>query len=164
MTWRRRTLEPGDAVFLELAASHARYHAALMRTVWIGAPPAEASRMMDCALRALDAALGAIRPGVPCWLPHEAAQKVIDAEGYTPAFRKRIGYSMGIAFAPDWGEGEILSLFTGVDRLIEPGMVFHLPATLRSYGAWTVGASETVIVTDTGIDPLSTLPRELTIR
>jgi Xaa-Pro dipeptidase len=164
MTWRRRTLEPGDAVFLELAASHARYHAALMRTVWIGAPPAEASRMMDCALRALDAALGAIRPGVPCWLPHEAAQKVIDAEGYTPAFRKRIGYSMGIAFAPDWGEGEILSLFTGVDRLIEPGMVFHLPATLRSYGAWTVGASETVIVTETGIEPLSTIARGLTIR
>lgn len=164
MTWRRRRLETGDAVFLELAGSHARYHAALMRTAWIGAPPAEARRMMDCALRALDAALAAIRPGVPCAIPHEAAQAVIDAAGYGPAFRKRIGYAMGVAFAPDWGEGGLLSLFSGVERPIEPGMVFHLPATLRRYGAWTVGASETVIVTEDGAEPLSDLPRGLTLR
>lgn len=164
MTWRRRRLESGDAVFLELAGSHARYHAALMRSVWIGPPPEEASRMMDCALRALDAALAAIRPGHPCAAPHAAAQAVIDAAGYGPAFRKRIGYSMGIAFAPDWGEGGLLSLFTGQDRPIEPGMVFHLPATLRRYGAWTVGASETVIVTASGVEPLSDLPRTLSLR
>jgi Xaa-Pro dipeptidase len=164
MTWRRRRLEPGDAVFLELAGSHARYHAALMRSVWIGEPPSEARRMMDCALRALDAALDAIRPGRSCSVPHEAAQAIIDAAGYGSAFRKRIGYSMGIAFAPDWGEGGLLSLFTGVDRPIEPGMVFHLPATLRRYGAWTVGASETVIVTAHGAEPLSDLPHTLTLR
>jgi Xaa-Pro dipeptidase len=164
MTWRRRRLEPGDAVFLELAGSHARYHAALMRSVWIGPPPAEAQRMMDCALRALDAALDALRPGHPCSAPHAAAQAVIDAAGYAPAFRKRIGYAMGVAFAPDWGEGGLLSLFTGNDRPIEPGMVFHLPATLRRYGAWTVGASETVIVTASGAEPLSDLPRGLSLR
>lgn len=120
--------------------------------------------MMDTAERALEAALEALRPGAPCSAPHEAAQAVIDAAGYTAAFRKRIGYSMGAAFAPDWGEGAILSLFSGEDRLLEPGMVFHLPATLRSYGAYTVGASETVIVTDTGIEVLSRLPRRMTVR
>ncbi|MBX4864115.1 aminopeptidase P family protein [Rhizobium bangladeshense] len=164
MTWRRRQLKAGDPVFLELAGSHARYHAALMRTVWIGQPPVEARRMMDCSLAALDAALSEIRPGVPCSAPHEAAQRVIDAAGYTAAFRKRIGYSMGVAFAPDWGEGGILSLFSGVERIIEPGMVFHLPATLRSYGVWTVGASETVIVTENGAEPLSGLQRDLIVR
>ena len=157
-------MEYGDAVFLELAASHDRYHAALMRSVWIGSPPAEAQRMMDTAERALDAALAAMRPGVPCAAAHEAAQHVIDAAGYTAAFRKRIGYSMGVAFAPDWGEGALLSLFTGVDRPFEPGMVFHLPATLRSYGAFTVGASETVILTESGAEPLSDLPRSLTVK
>ena len=164
MTWRRRSLSRGDPIFLELAGSHARYHAALMRTVWLDAPPVEAQRMMDCSLQALDAALTSIRPGVACSVPHNAAQRVIDDAGYTAAFRKRIGYSMGVAFAPDWGEGAILSLFADVSRPIEAGMVFHLPATLRSYGHWTVGASETVIVTDHGAEPLSTLPRALTIR
>ena len=163
-TWRRRVLEPGDGVFLELAASHDRYHAALMRSVWIGTPPQDAQQMMDTAEHALDAALAAMRPGIPCCEAHAAAQRVIDAAGHTAAFRKRIGYSMGIAFAPDWGEGAILSLFSDVPRLLEPGMVFHLPATLRRYGRFTVGASETVIVTETGVEPLSDLPRQITLR
>lgn len=163
-TWRRWVMQADDCVFLEVAASHDRYHAALMRSVWISPPPGAARAMMDTALRALDAAMAAMAPGRPCADAHDAAQKVIDEAGYTAAFRKRIGYSMGIAFAPDWGEGAIASLFSGVDRLLEPGMVFHLPATLRHYGAFTVGASETVIVTQTGVEPLSDLPRTLTVR
>ncbi|WP_172328151.1 Xaa-Pro peptidase family protein [Mangrovicoccus sp. HB161399] len=161
-TWRRRVLDEGDGVFLELAGSHDRYHAALMRAAWIGGVPAEVQEMQDCAERALDAALDAMAPGRPCSAAHDAAQAVIDAAGHTAAFRKRIGYSMGAAFAPDWGEGAILSLFSGVERALEPGMVFHLPATLRRYGAFTVGASETVIVTETGIEVLSSLPRGIT--
>lgn len=163
-TWRRRELAAGDALFLEMAGSHDRYHAALMRAAWIGEPPPEAWAMMDVALRALDAALAALRPGQPCAAPHGAAQRVIDAAGLTSAFRKRIGYSMGAAFAPDWGEGTVLSLFAGVERVLEPGMVFHLPATLRRFGLFTVGASETVIVTPTGAEPLSSLPRDMAIR
>ena len=119
---------------------------------------------MDTAERALDAALNAMVPGAQCAAAHLAAQAVIDAAGYTAAFRKRIGYSMGVAFAPDWGEGAILSLFSDVTRPLEPGMVFHLPATLRSYGAYTVGVSETVIVTQTGVEPLSNLPRQMTLK
>ncbi|TKT69598.1 Xaa-Pro peptidase family protein [Aquamicrobium sp. LC103] len=163
-TWRRRVMREGDGVFLELAASRDRYHAALMRSVWIGEAPADARRMMDTALRALDAALGAMRPGVAGSAPHDAAQIVIDAAGHTAAFRKRTGYSIGAAFAPDWGEGAIMSLFSNVSRLLEPGMVFHLPVTLRRHGVFTVGASETVIVTENGVEPLSGLPRGMTIR
>jgi Xaa-Pro dipeptidase len=164
MTWRRRDIGNGDGIFLELAGSHARYHAALMRSVWIGTPPAEATAMMACAGDALEAALTQCRPGLPCSAPHDAAQDVIDRAGHTNAFRKRIGYSMGVAFAPDWGEGGILSLYSGVERMIEPGMVFHLPATLRDYGISTVGVSETVIITEQGCEVLSTLPRGMQIR
>lgn len=163
-TWRRRVMQQGDPVFLELAASHDRYHAALMRSLWLGTPPPRAQQMMDVALRALDAALDAMQPGRACSDAHDAAQAVIDAAGLTDAFRKRIGYSMGAAFAPDWGEGAIMSLFTGMSRPLQPGMVFHLPATLRIYGEFTVGASETVIVTENGVDVLSDLPRVMVVR
>jgi len=89
---------------------------------------------------------------------------VISDAGYLPALRKRIGYSMGIAFAPDWGEGAILSLNASESRLVEPGMVFHLPVTLRAFGQWTVGVSETVIVGTNTPEPLSSLGRDLSIR
>ena len=61
-TWRRRRLEKGDPVFLEMAACHDRYHAGLMRTAWIGRPPDAARDMMRVAQDGLDAALEELRP------------------------------------------------------------------------------------------------------
>jgi Xaa-Pro dipeptidase len=95
-TWRRCTLAAGDPAFLEMAACHDRYHAALMRSAWIGEPPREARDMEKTCQDALHAALDSIRPGEPCAAPHLACQKVIDQAGYTENFRKRTGYSIGI--------------------------------------------------------------------
>lgn len=118
--------------------------------------------MMKVCQDALAAALDEIRPGVACEVPHIACQKVIDAAGYTDNFRKRLGYSVGISFAPDWGEGAILSLNAGVKTALQPGMTFHLPPALRIYGRFTVGVSETIVVTETGWRQLGTVPRALT--
>jgi len=160
-TWRRRRIEPGDPAFLEMAACHDRYHAALMRSAWVGTPPGEALDMMKACQDALAAALDEIRPGVACEVPHLACQAVIDKAGYTEAFRKRLGYSVGISFAPDWGEGAILSLNKGVKTELKPGMAFHLPPALRIYGRFTVGVSETIVVTEAGYRVLGTLGRAL---
>ncbi|HEY9213664.1 MAG TPA: Xaa-Pro peptidase family protein [Ancylobacter sp.] len=160
-TWKRREMKPGDPAFLEMAACHDRYHAALMRSAWIGTPPAEAVEMMKVCQEALTVALEAIKPGEACEVPHIACQKVIDAAGYADNFRKRLGYSVGISFAPDWGEGGILSLNAGVKTELQPGMTFHLPPALRIYGRFTVGVSETIVVTETGCRVLGSVDRAL---
>lgn len=160
-TWRRRRIAADEPAFLEMAACHDRYHAALMRSAWIGAVPGEALDMMKACQEALDAALDALKPGAPCSAPHAACQAVIDRAGYAANFRKRTGYSIGISFAPDWGEGGILSLYTGVETELRPGMVFHIPPALRIYGRFTVGVSETAVVTETGCRALGTVPRPL---
>jgi Xaa-Pro aminopeptidase len=105
--------------------------------------------------------LDEMKPGNPCSRPHEACQKVIDRAGYTDGFRKRAGYSSDIAFAPDWGEGNILSLYFGVEEELKPGMAFHIPITLREYGKFTTAASETVVINKSGNQVLSKLPRGL---
>ena len=160
-TWRRRALAAGDALFLELAGCHNRYHAAILRPVWLGPMPDEARRMLDAAQAGLAAALDALRPGSTSAEVHAAAETTVARHGFAEAYRKRTGYSMGIAFAPDWGEGDVLSLYRGVDRVIEPGMVFHIPTTLRAYGRFTVGVSETAVVTEGGHRCLSRIPRRL---
>ena len=86
---------------------------------------------------------------------------MIDKGGATEGYRKRTGYSMGISFAPDWGEGNILHLNKGYDVELAPGMVFHIPITLRDYAKFTVAVSETVVVTETGWRSLSNIPRDL---
>ncbi len=162
-TWRRRLLSPGDPVFLELAACHHRYHAVLMRSAWLGQPPDVARRMMDTCLEALEAALAAVRPGNRAADVHAACQGVIDRAGYTEHYKKRSGYSVGIAFAPDWGEWQVLSLYHNVHVSLVPGMVLHIPPALRVFGEFTVGVSETVVVTEHGHRVLGATPRELRV-
>jgi Xaa-Pro dipeptidase len=162
-TWRRRKIEPGDPIFLEMAACHDRYHAVLMRSAWMGPPPDYAKRMMDTCQDALTAALDKLRPGNLCEDVHNAAQAVIDRAGFTENYRKRTGYSIGISFAPDWGEWQVLSLFSGVREILRPGMVFHIPPALRRYGEFTVGVSETAVVTEDRCRVLGSVPRDLQI-
>ncbi len=160
-TWRRKALQPDAPAFLEMAACHDRYHAALMRSAWIGAVPQVALDMEKVCQEALQAALDAIKPGEPCSAPHDACQRVIDKAGYTENFKKRTGYSVGISFAPDWGEGAILSLYSNVDTPLQAGMTFHIPPALRIYGEFTVGVSETVVVTESGCRTLGSIERPL---
>lgn len=160
-TWRRRAIAGGDPIFLEMAACHDRYHAALMRSAWLGDLPDKARKMYDVCEEGLEAALAAIRPSVTCEDVHLACQKVIDRNGYTENYRKRTGYSIGISFAPDWGEGGVLSLYSGVKIELRPGMTFHIPPALRVYGEFTVGVSETIVVTERGYRVLGGVERSL---
>jgi Xaa-Pro dipeptidase len=146
-------------VILETAACYNRYHAALYRTIFVGDVPALAEDMYKVCDEALTAAIEMLRPGNTCAEVHAAVQAVIDRHGYTDGFRKRCGYSMGISFAPDWGEGNILSLYRGVDVPLQPGMVFHVPITLRDYGKFTVAVSDTIFVTEGSARKLSQLER-----
>ncbi len=160
-TWRRRPIPDGSAVLVGLAGCCNRYHAALQRSLALGAPPADARRIFDACEEALAVTLAAIRPGVRCDALHAACVDVIARHGLEPNFRKRSGYSIGIAFAPDWGEGHLLSFHAGETRALEAGMVFHVPPACRIFGETGAGVSETVVVTANGCRPLGTVPRDL---
>lgn len=107
------------------------------------------------------AVLEMVRPDVTCAQVHRAAQRVIDDAAMTERYRKRSGYSMGISFAPDWGEWQVTSLFEGVDVPLEPSMCFHVPTALQRYGAFTVGLSESIVVTEDGCRILGNVPRRI---
>ena len=162
-TWRRRVMRSGELVTLENSACYNRYHAALFRTACVGGKSADnrARDMRDACVEGLAIALEKLRMGNTCADVHNAVQKHIDSRGYADNYRKRTGYSMGIAFAPDWGEGNVLSLYENENRQLEPGMAFHMPVSLCDHGKFTVCASETAIVTDKGNKVLSKLPRAI---
>ena len=162
-TFHHRRLERGDTVLIELGACVSRYGGALMRTAFIGEPTDEAVRMNDVVLRSLNAAIAAIKPGVTAGSVDEACRSIIEEAGFEAMFRKRTGYSVGVAFAPDWGEGHIVSLRRDDPRTLEPGMVFHMPPALRALQRLCVGMSETVLVVDSGCELLTHHPRELHI-
>ena len=166
-TWSGRTLEAGDQLFYETGGSSGRYGAALIRMGVIGEPsPAVADKIahaISTVQTALTAVVDAVRPGVTAEHASRAARDVLEGEGWGDFNQIRSGYSIGIGFPPDWGEGHILSLRKGEQRTLEPGMVFHLVPSLLIPGVGGFGVSDTVLVTADGCERLTRHPRELVV-
>ena len=164
-TWRGREVERGDPVYFELSATRHRYSAAIMLTTSVGEPKDPRVRhFAEASLGGLQAAKDAIRPGVPCWEPDRALHAAWEKHGLGERHFNRAAYSIGLCFPPDWGEGQILSLRKGEDRLLEPNMCFHIISVAWIYREMGVGFSATVRVTDDGCEDFSRYPRELLIR
>ncbi|MDB5053366.1 MAG: peptidase [Bacilli bacterium] len=162
--WGHKVIGDRETLLLEVAGARNRYHGAVMRSAFTGDPPDEIKRVSEVCIEALNAAIEVIRPGVTAGEVDEACRGTIERAGMYEQFRKRTGYSIGIAFAPDWGEGHIMSLQRNDQRVLQPGMVFHIPPALRVPNSYGIGFSETLLVTETGCEVLTKLPRELTIR
>lgn len=152
--WSRdKRIAPGENVFVEVAGTVNRYAGALFRTLVVGAPTRRNRENMAVAEAMLEAAMAAIRPGATTHDVNSAVGRVANRSGVV--LRKRCGYSLGLNYAPDWGEGAFLSLADGDQTVLEPGMVFHLPQAVRRPGEPLVATSETVLVTDAGCKPLT---------
>lgn len=157
LTWVDRSYQVGDVVNLELAGCRHRYHAPLARTLYLGTPPDDYRRLADVVLAGVEAALEAARPGAVCEEVEAAWRRCLAASGYEKA--SRLGYAVGVGYPPDWGE-HTMSLRAGDRTLLRPGMTFHLIA-----GMWIeprgLEISETLAVTDTGVELLTHFTRDL---
>lgn len=154
-SWGDRVIGEGEPVLIEFAASYKRYHAALMYTHPTGPLSPELQPLFDACREALAETLSVVRPGNTPAQCHQACRDAIGRRGLLDYYRKRTGYSIGLAFAPDWGEGHILSLGEGVDRPLQPGMVLHVVPAIRKPGVGGAGFSATVLVTETGHEVLT---------
>ena len=159
-TWARHPLEPGDSITMEMPGCINRYHAALYGQVFLGEPPDALLRGMEIGNAIMREAKAAIRPGVPAGDIHALVQgRLREAAGEAAQRNSRTAYSIGIAFAPDWGEGHILSMTQGEPRPLEAGMTFHLlaghvflPGMERIKRSC---CSDTVLVTEDGCETLT---------
>ena len=121
-TWSRQRIKSGDTVFLEIPGCVNRYHAALMRDVYMGDPPEIMIKATGAMARALLETMEFIRPGVTAHEAHETCRRAIDDAGLGAKLDHRAAYSIGIGFAPDWGEGHIISMKEGEHRPLQAGM------------------------------------------
>ena len=160
-TWAGRTYQQGDVLNYELPGVINRYCAALFRCGTVGRPSPEITRRASVVREALETVLTAIKPGVPSQQVHSAARGVYEKHGFGHLHGHRTGYSVGINYPPDWGEGHIMSLWSDDDRPLRSGMTFHLVPGFGELGKYNLVISETILVTDTGCETLTRFPREL---
>jgi Xaa-Pro dipeptidase len=117
--------------------------------------------MAEVSKEGLNLAIEAIKPGVTAGEVDRVCRDHIRKAGYAEYFQHRTGYSIGIGFPPDWGEGRTQSIKEGDPTPLQPGMVFHLIPDLKVVNEGGVVFSETVLVTEKGHEVLTRYPQEL---
>lgn len=160
-TWRGRRIEKGDCVFFEIGGTVHRYNAPMMRTISVGEPDRDLREAEKLVLEAMAAAEAAIRPGVPTGEADAAARRIIARNRFGATQYTRVGYGIGTACTPGWGEGHIIDIKPGDTRLFRENMCFHLIPFLQIPGKAAVGISAAIRVTANGCESLHTLERKL---
>lgn len=159
LTWTDKPLPGNTLAMLEIAGVRRRYHAPLTRTFHIGAPPQEIRDLAKIIVEGVDAALEVARPGNTAEQVEAAWQAVLRKHG----LRKdsRVGYPIGLAYPPDWGE-RTASLRPGDRTVLQAGMCFHIQSGLwlQDYGA---AISESFVVGAGGGERLCDAPRDLIV-
>lgn len=150
----RRHLSDTDQLTLEWSGVYRHYHAAMMRTLCIGAVPDRQRVLYDAAREALEAVHAELVPGRPIGEAFDAHATVLDKRGLAAHRLNACGYSLGTTYAPNWMDWPMLYHDNPV--VAEPDMVFftHMIIFDSDAGlAMTLG--ETVRVTETTPERLS---------
>jgi Xaa-Pro dipeptidase len=162
--WEQRRIQKGDVVFYEIGGSVKRYHAANFRSASVGEPSDQTKRASDAVGAGLEAALGRVGPGVVAADVDAACRGTIAKLGFDQYFPHRVGYAIGIAYPPTWAHGGAFSINRHVQERLEPGMMFHIVPAVFLPGIGGFGMSETVLITESGREVLTDLPRTLFVR
>jgi Xaa-Pro aminopeptidase len=140
--WDDSRFEDGQTIAFELGGCRNRYNAGLARTAHLGAPPANVSDTAKAVEEGMEAVLSTLKAGVEAQQVHAAWQRVLDRYGLEK--KSRIGYSIGVGYAPDWGE-RTLSFRPGATSPVPENAVVHVILGMWMDG-WGLELSETIHV------------------
>jgi len=140
--WTDDPFEQDQTVAFELAGCRKRYNAGLARTVHLGKPPQTLLDTAQAVNEGLNIILSSLKADVSCTEIHAMWEKVLNRYGLEK--KSRIGYSIGVGYAPDWGE-HTLSFRPNEDVPVPENAVIHIILGMWMAG-WGMELSETIHV------------------
>jgi len=152
-----RVLCEGDPVVIDFGCTYRGYCSDTTRTVFVGKASEEDQAIYRVVLEANLAGEAAAREGASAQDVDRAARSVIEKAGFGEYFINRTGHGIGVAVheAPYIMEGNLQELRKGMAFSVEPGI--YIPGRLG------IRIEDIVLVTENGAEPLSALPKEVTI-
>jgi len=152
-----RRVERGELVVIDFGCIVDGYCSDMTRTVSVGDPGPDARGLWELVRASQEAGRAAVVAGVACADVDRASREVIEAAGFGDAFSHGTGHGVGLEIheAPRVAKAASGTLGSGVVVTVEPGV--YLP------GVGGVRIEDTVVVTDTGADALTSFPKQLSI-
>jgi Xaa-Pro aminopeptidase len=163
-----RKIKQGDLVFVDFCSSLYRYHVNLNRTFSLGEPDQRWKDLMWNSAGCIEAIVAGIRTGDPWSKVAKLGDRYLEERGLKKYVWWAGGYALGIAVPPDW----VGSFFAEpredvADQPLQPGMVFNYENQFDVWEGWPGGSGaayiETLLVTSSGLEILSALPRVLVV-
>jgi len=152
-----RKLQVGDLLVVDWGATYDGYISDLTRTFAVREVDDEYKKIHQIVQEANAAGRAAGKPGVPCANVDKAARDVIEKAGYGMYFTHRTGHGIGM-------EGHEEPYMRGDNmQLLEPGMAFTVEPGIYLPNRNGVRIEDNVVITETGADVLSDMPREIRV-
>ncbi len=152
-----RKLQIGDLLVIDWGAAHGGYISDLTRTFAVGQVDAEYEKIHKIVQEANAAGRAAGKPGATCADVDKATRDVIEKAGYGVYFTHRTGHGIGM-------EGHEEPYMRGDNmQLLEPGMAYTVEPGIYLPGRNGVRIEDNVVVTETGAECLSDMPREIRV-
>jgi len=150
-----RKVQIGDVLLTYVSIGVGGYVTELERMLIVGPPPERHKRYFDLEVQAQDAALAAIRPGACCGDVEKAVNAFLVGQGLYGLTRSHCGHGVGMETheAPFFDVGD--------ETVLKPGMVMSVEPCFYIRGWAAFRHSDTVVVTEDGIEMITYYPRDL---
>jgi Xaa-Pro aminopeptidase len=152
-----RELQVGEPIVIDVGARVDGYHSDLTRTLVLGEPDDRFKEIYDVVLRAQEAALEGIRPGMTGRDADALARDVIREAGYGQYFRHGLGHSVGLEIHEN-PRASALS-----EAVLQPGMTLTVEPGIYITGWGGVRIEDLLALRAHGVEVLSQAPKPLAV-
>ncbi|MDY6846475.1 MAG: Xaa-Pro peptidase family protein [Chloroflexota bacterium] len=148
-------LQKGNLLLVDWGANYKGYFSDITRTFTFGDVLPELCKIGEIVLEANRAGRDAGKPGLNAGAVDRAARSIISGAGYGEFFFHRTGHGLGMeAHEPPY-------IYEENDVVLAPGMTFTVEPGIYLPGKGGVRIEDDVLVTESGLESLTDLPREL---
>lgn len=149
------TFKTGDTLVTGAAADVFGYHSELERVMFVGEYDSNQAMYFKFMYDAQEVAINAIKPGEKYSSVEEAVQNYYREMGITDLTKHHTGHNIGLL----GHEAPFFDL--GDETIMEPGMVVTVEPGIYVKGLGGFRHSDTVLITETGIEMLTYYPRDI---
>lgn len=144
-----QAIAAGGFVVCDFGVILAGYCSDQTRTVWVGPVPEDARRAYEAVREAQQAAIDAVRPGIPVGEVDAAARKVLRKAGLGRYFTHSTGHGVGLEIH------ETPRVADGQREILQPGMVITIEPGVYFPGKWGVRIEDMVAVSAGGCEVMT---------
>ena len=150
-----KEIEDNALLLFDLGIKTLGYCSDMTRTIAIGQPSDFQKEIYHLVLKAQEAALDMIKPGVTAHDIDRAARQVIEDAGYGQYFNHRLGHGIGMDVH------EFPSIMEGNDMVIQEGMCFSVEPGVYIPGKVGVRIEDCGVVTKDGFKLFTSTSKDL---